>query len=128
MVGFPYYNDGCNDQIYLSDHVYDNASVFAFITIIVAFGGLNPAHAVDVVAGAAANAGGNKTRSAAVVALLASVDAVACNKSIKCLVPSKDKVVETVTKNPKGTAAFVCFGAMVWCARGVVERVVNQHL
>lgn len=127
MVGFPYYNDGCHDQIYLSNHVCDYAGVFAFVAVVVAFGGVSPAQAVDAVGVAALNVGDNKTKSVAAIAILGAIDAGACSKGYQCIFPAKDKMVETVSKNPKLVGYLACTAAIVWCARGVAERAVNQH-
>lgn len=83
---------------------------------------LELAFAVDAVVNNAANTT-NISKGAAAVALLALnyFDAATCAKGMKCL---QEAAVKGAKTNPKTTAAYVCFGAIVWCVSTTVTRGV----
>lgn len=63
-------------------------------------------------------------RSAKAILTLIAIDAAACAKSKGCI----ETVVDKTKDNPKVTTVIVCAGVIAWCARGVTERIINNHL
>ena len=137
MVGFPYYtdvSDDVNDETYLSDVVVGYSKpilISAIITLVCN----SPAFAVDSALGkngtamASALAGNEaKKKSIGAVAILAPMDVVACGKAGSCVNAVTEAAKDNVVKHPKITTAVVCTAAIVWCARGIAERVINSHL
>lgn len=61
------------------------------------------------------------------IALLSALDMASCAKALQSNNTVKKKLVEKIVKSPKLPTAVICPAAIVWCARGVAEPVINKH-
>ena len=120
------YNEGPDNEEMLSDKVCEYSNVILITAALVAFAGINPAFAVDSLTTAAAET--NRTKSVGAIALLATIDVAACGKGTICLQEAKAHILNKAKERPEVFGAIICTAAVVWCARGVAERVVHRHI
>ena len=128
MVRFPYYTDHVDDSIKLSNTIVAYSHLIVFATFVASFTSVSPGFAADTAGTIVQGANSTQNRSISAIVFLAALDTAACNKGFECLNVAKDKVVEKASSNPKFITTVVCTGAVVWCARGVTEKIINKHL